>query len=275
VGLGEAYLVLGVYTSLPPRESYAEAKAAVLKALDLDPDLAEAHAALAVIHAGDDWDLAGALKGFAAAIRLKPNHATAHQWYAEHLACAGMEAQALEEARRALVLDPLSLVINASVGMVLAQARKFDEAIVQLQKAIEMDRNFALAHRLLGDVYLERKMFEPAIEEHALAAVLGGEAADAADARAAALRTAFREGGEAAYWRKRLELAHGAAEPSSYELATLHARLGETQEAVDGLQAAFERRDYNLLYLRTNPAFDALRSHPVIADLRKRIGLPE
>ena len=100
-------------------------------------------------------------------------------------------------------------------------------------------------------------------------------ATDAADARAAALRTAFREGGEAAYWRKRLELARGAAEPSSYELATLHARLGETQLAVDGLQAAFERRDYNLLYLRTNPAFDALRSHPVIADLRKRIGLPE
>lgn len=274
VGVAEAYLILGFHTSMPTREAYAEAKKAVLKALELDPELAEAHASLAAIKAGDDWDLAGALEGFARAVELKPNYATAHQWYAEHLVCAGREDQAIAEARRACELDPISLVINTSTGLVLAQARRYDEAAAQLEKTQEIDKNFAMAHRFLGDVQVAQGRFEEAIEEHALAAVLGGEPAASAEARAAALRHAFREGGDAAYWRKRLELAAAAAEPSPYELAMLHARMGETESAVECLQGAFERRDYNLLYLRTNPAFDGLRGHPVVAGLMKQVGLP-
>ena len=275
VGVAEAYLILGFYSPMPTGEAYAEAKTAVLKALELDPELAEAHASLAAIKAGDDWDLAGALEEFALAVRLKPNYATAHQWYAEHLVCAGREDQAIAEARRACELDPISLVINTSTGLVLAQARRYDEAAAQFQKTQEIDKNFAMAHRFLGDVQVEQGRFEEAIEEHALAAVLGGEPAAMAESRAAALRTAFRQGGDAAYWRKRLELAAGAAEPSPYELAMLHARLGEAEPAVACLQQAFERRDYNLFYLRTSPAFDSLRSHPAVASLRKRIGLPD
>jgi len=274
VGVAEAYLILGYYTSMPTSEAYVEAKTAVLKALELDPELAEAHASLAAIKAGDDWNLAGALEGFARAVELKPNYATAHQWYAEHLVCAGREDEAIAEARRACELDPISLVINGSTGLVLAQARRYDEAAAQFEKTLEIDKNFAMAHRFLGDVQVEQGRFEEAIEEHALAAVLGGEPAATAEARAAALRHAFREGGEAGYWRKRLELAAAAVEPSPYELAMLHARLGETEAAVECLQGAFERRDYNLLYLRTNRAFDGLRSHPVVAGLMKQVGLP-
>jgi tetratricopeptide (TPR) repeat protein len=130
-----------------------------------------------------------------------------------------------------------------------------------------------MAHRLLAESYLEQGKFEPAIEEHGLAAVLGGEPAEAAEARSAALRTALRQGGEAAYWKKRLELAAGSAESSRYELAQLHARLDETEPAIACLQQAFERRDYNLFYLRTSPAFDSLRRHPVVEELMKRVGL--
>jgi len=275
VGVAEAYIVLGVYTSMSTGEAYAEAKQAVLKALELDPDLAEAHASLAAIKAGDDWDLAGALEEFAHALRLKPNYATARQWYSEHLACAGRVDEAVAEARRALELDPISLVINTSTGLVLAQARRYGEAAAQLKRTLEIDKNFALAHRLLGDVYLEEGKFEAAIEEHGLAAVLGGEPAQAAEARSAALNGAFRQGGEAGYWRKRLELAGAVAEPSQYELALLRAKLGEKEAAIECLKAAFERRDLNLLYLSTNPAFDGLRGHPQVAELRKRMGLPE
>ena len=274
VGVAEAYLILGFYTSMPTSEAYAEAKKSVLKALELDPDLAEAHASLAAIKAGDDWDLAGALQGFAHAVRLKPNYATAHQWYAEHLVCAGREGQAIEEARRALELDPISLVINTSVGLVLTHARRFEEAVAQFQKTLEIDKNFAMAHRLLGVALQHRGEFEAAIEEHRLAGVLGGEPAEAAEARAAALRDAFCQGGEAGYWCKRLELAAGSPEPSPYQLAVFHARLGQTDTAVEYLRTAFEQRDYNLLYLRTNPAFDSLRRHPAVADLMKRLGLP-
>jgi serine/threonine-protein kinase len=273
VGVAEAYLILGYYTSMPTSEAYAEAKQAVLKALELDPELAEAHASMAAVKAGDGWDLEGALEEFAQAVRLKPNYATAHQWYAEHLVGPGREDQAIGEARRALELDPLSLVINTSVGLVLGQARRYEEAVAQFKRTLEIDKNFGLAHRLLGDVYLEEGKFEPAIEEHGLAAVLGGEPAETAEARSAALRNAFRQGGEAAYWRKRLELSSGAAEPSPYELAMLHARLGETEAAMECLQQAFERRDYNLFYLGTSPAFDPMRGYPVVADLMKRVGL--
>lgn len=272
VGVAEAYLILGYYTSMPTSEAYAEAKKSVLKALELDPELAEAHASLAAIKAGDDWDLEGALEEFAHAVRLKPNYATAHQWYAEHLVCAGREDQAVAEARRALELDPISLVINTSAGLVLSQARRYDEAVVQFQKTLEIDRNFAMAHGLLGVAYQSRGEFEAAIEEQRQSAVLGGEPAEAAEARSAALRNAFRQGGEAAYWQKRLELAAGAAE-GPYQLAVFHARLGQTEQAVQRLQEAFESRDYSLLYLRTNPAFDALRGHPVVAELMNRVGL--
>jgi serine/threonine-protein kinase len=285
VGIAEAYIVLGVYSKVSASDAYAQARAAVLKALELDPDLAEAHTALATIKAGYDWDLAGALQGFAHAIELKPNYATAHQWYAEHLVCMGREDQAIEEARRALELDPVSLVINTSVGLVLSGARRFDEAIAQLRKTIEMDRNFALAHRLLGDAYLERNRFEEAIEEHRLADLGLGETPAAAEARATGLLAAHREGGPAAYWRKRLELAQQdleSATPSGYaaffsltELAELHARRGETDAAVQALQAACERRDYSVLSLRAKPAFDSLRGLPQVAELMRRIGLAD
>jgi TolB-like protein/Tfp pilus assembly protein PilF len=272
VGVAEAYLILGYYTSMPTSEAYAEAKKSVLKALELDPELAEAHASLAAIKAGDDWDLEGALEEFAHAVRLKPNYATAHQWYAEHLVCAGREDQAIAEARRALELDPISLVINTSTGLVLAQARRYEEAVVQFRKTLEIDRNFAMAHGLLGVVYQSRGEFEAAIEEQRQSAVLGGEPAEVAAARATALRDALHQGGEAGYWQKRLELAAGAAE-GPYQLAVFHARLGQTEQAVQRLQEAFESRDYSLLYLRTNPAFDVLRGHPVVVELMRRVGL--
>ncbi|MGH9492665.1 MAG: TPR end-of-group domain-containing protein, partial [Terriglobales bacterium] len=285
VGVAEAYIVLGVYSSVPVRDAYAEAKAAALKALELDPDLAEAHASLAAIKAGHDWDLPGALQGFARALRLKANYATAHQWYAEHLVCVGREDQAIEEARLALELDPVSLVINTSLGLVLTMARRFDEALAQLQKTVEMDRNFAMAHRLLGDVYLEQNQFELAIEKHRLAAVLAGEAPAAAEARSSALLSAYQQGGPTSYWRKQLELVQRDLESTAssgdapllslYHLAGLHARLGETEAAVQSLEAACDRRDYSVLSLRTNPAFDSLRSHPAVAKLMRRLGLPD
>ena len=274
VGVAEAFLVLGYHTSMPTAEAYAEAKRAVLKALEIDPDLAEAHASLACIKAGHDWDLPGALQAFEHALALEPGYATTHQWYAEHLACVGRVDQAVAEARRALKLDPTSLAINASAGLVLGQARRHEESVAQLKGALEIDKNFGTAHWLLGDVYLEMGRFEAAIKEHGLAAVLRGEPGQAAEARSVALSGAFRKGGEDAYWSKRLELAAAAAEPSSYELAMLYAKLEKTEAAVEHLKATYQRRDYNLLYLGISPAFDTLHNHPAVKGLMKRIGLP-
>ncbi len=284
VCIAECYIALGVYSDMQLGEAYAHAKAAVMQAMLLDPDLPEAHVPLAVIKAGDEWDLKGALQQFALAVRLRSNYATAHQWYAEHLVCAGLESQAIREARRALELDPLSLVVNASYGMVLMQARHFDEAIAQLHKTVEMDGNFYLAHRVLRDAYLEVNMYAASIEHHRLGARLSGESPEEAEVRAAELLSVYGQGGPPAYWRKRMEqsdadrkatrsLAYDYADVSPYKVANLHARLGETEAAVRWLQVAFERRDYGLYLLRTNPAFDKLQSHPEVAAITRRLRL--
>lgn len=284
VSIAKCYLALGVYSDMQHGEAYAQAKASAMQALLLDEHLAEVHVPLAVIKAGDEWDLPGALQEFAHAVRLSPNYATAHQWYAEHLVCAGMEAHAIREARRALELDPLSLVINVSYGIVLVAARRFEEGIAQLKKTMDMDANFYLAHRALRDAYLEVNLYPASIEHHRLAARLCGEAPEAAEQRAADLLAAYEQGGSPQYWRQRMEqseadrkagksVAYDYADVSPYHVATLHARLGEKEDAASWLTAAFERRDYGLLFLRTNPAFDGMRTHPVVADLMKRLRL--
>jgi serine/threonine-protein kinase len=284
VSIAECYLALGVYSDMQLSEAYAQAKASAMQALLLDEHLAEVHVPLAVIKAGDEWDLPGALREFALAVQLRPNYATAHQWYAEHLVCAGMETQAIREAKRALELDPLSLVINVSYGIVLLAARRFEEGIAQLKKTIDMDANFYLAHRALRDAYLETGLYPASIEHHRRAAQLCGESPEAAEQRAAALLAAYEHGGAPQYWRKRMEqsetdrktsgaVPYDFADVSPYHVAALHAQLGEQDEAAHWLTAAFERRDYGLLFLRTNPAFDGMRSHPVVAEMMKRLRL--
>jgi TolB-like protein/Tfp pilus assembly protein PilF len=284
VCIAESYLALGVYTDMQLGEAYAHAKASVMQALLLDPDLPEARVPLAVIKAGDEWDLPGALQEFARALRFRPNYATAHQWYAEHLVCAGFEAQAIREARRAVELDPLSLVINVSCGIVLMAARRLEEGMAQLRRTAEMDASFYLAHRALRDAYLEVNMYPASIEHHRLAARLAGESPEEAEQRAAALLAAYQQGGAPQYWRQRLRqseadrkagkpLVYDYADVSPYHVATLHARLGETEAAVHWLKAALERRDYGLLFLRTNPVFDGLRSHPEVMAIMKRLRL--
>ena len=283
-GLAESYAVLGVYSSAPWQDTYRQASAAATKALQIDDNLAEAHAALAVTRAGERWDLQGALTEFARAIQLDPNYATAHQWYAEYLVCLGDSDKAIAEIRRAQELDPLSLVINSSYGYILFEARRYDDALAHAQKTLEMDANFYLGHQLLADVYEQRGMFEEAIAEHQKAAALAGEPSEAAARRATLLKSAYAGNGAKAYWQERLQLAmqdakqskdlpYTLTDSSPYRLAVLHARTGQNEAAIGLLQKAFEERDYGLYLLKTSPALDELRADPRVVSLMSRIGL--
>jgi TolB-like protein/DNA-binding winged helix-turn-helix (wHTH) protein len=283
-GLADSYLVLGVYSSAPWQETYRQAEAAATKALEIDDNLAEAHAALAVTRAGERWDLRGALLEFARAIELDPNYATGHQWYAEYLVCLGDSDKAIAEIRRARELDPLSLVINSSYGYILFEAARYDDAVVQARKTLEIDANFYLGHQLLADVYEQRDRFEEAIAEHQKAATLAGETADEAGRRALLLRTAYASDGAKGYWEERLKLAmkdakqskdlpYTLSDSSPYELAILNARVGQNEVAIGLLQKAFDQRDYGLYLLKTAPALDGLRSDPRVLSLMLRIGV--
>jgi len=284
VGLAECYLVIGLYTTMPLREAYSQAKVCALKALEIDDSLAEAHTALASIKPGEDWDLPGALREYVRAIEINPNYATAHQWYAESLVCAGRKAAAIAEARRAQELDPLSLVISASVGQVFLLAREYDQAIKQLRATVEMDRHFYIAHRILREVFLEKGLWEQAIAEHQAALKLAGEDAEKTEALGNSLRQAFSKAGPRGYWQKRLELAtqdmgspqrlpYVLTDVSPYHVANIYARLGHHDLAIKWLEKAVEEQDYAIYYLKTNPAFDDLQASPRVVAIMRRIGL--
>ena len=144
-GLADTYVLMPGYAASSPKESLPKAKTAAQKALELDNTLAEAHASLGQALLAYDFDFAEASHEFQRAIELNPNYATGHQWYAESvLTPLGRFSDAIAEINRALQLDPLSVVINADVGGVLFNARKYDEAIQQLRKTLEMDPGFLL-----------------------------------------------------------------------------------------------------------------------------------
>ena len=175
-GLADTYALLGdwQYAVMTPKDAFPKAKAAAIKALELDNALGEAHNSLAFVLDGFDWDFDSAGKEFRRAIELNPGYATAHHWYAWHLSLLGRYDEAIPEMRKALNLDPLSLIINADLAELLVLAHSYDESIQQSRKTIEMDPNFALAHNQLAQAYLQKHMYDEAVAELQKAVQLSG-----------------------------------------------------------------------------------------------------
>src|ERR1700693_1720003 len=176
-GLADTYALLGdwQYGVMTPKEALPKAKAAAIKALELDSALGEAHNSLAFCLDAFDWDFDSAGNEFRRAIELTPSYATAHHWYAWHLSVLGRYEEAIAEMRSAKNLDPLSLIINADLAELLLIAHSYDESIRQSRKTIEMDPNFALAHNQLGQAYLQKQMLDGAVAEMEKAAQLSGD----------------------------------------------------------------------------------------------------
>src|SRR4029453_7252058 len=166
-GLADTYALLGdwEYGVLAPKEALPRAKAAAVKALQLDDTLGEAHTSLAFCLDVFDWDLKSAETEFRRGIELNPGYATAHHWYAWHLSLSGRNNDAIAEMKKAQSLDPVSLIINADLAELLLIAHFTDESIEQSRKTIEMDVNFPLAHNQLAVAYLQRNKLDEAISE--------------------------------------------------------------------------------------------------------------
>src|SRR5215204_358915 len=222
-GLADAYSVLGNYRygSLPADECLRRAAAAARKAVEVDEELAEAHASLALVRAYQDYDPEGAEREFRRAIELGPSHATAHHWYSDFLAMLGRNEEALAEASRAAELDPLSPIISTTVGERLFFARDYERAAERLRRTLELDPDFIQARFFLGLVYVRQGRRAAAVAELSHARRLAG----GGDARvAAALVQAYALTGRRSEARRLLEeLAAAGAEVSPSDMALVHA----------------------------------------------------
>jgi len=274
-GLADCYIVLPDYSSVAPKVACPKAKDAAMRALEIDPELAEAHASLALVRTTFDWDWEGAEREFERTIEINPSYATAHYWFALHLMWMGRMDEAIERIRKARELDPLSLVINRNLAQICIFARRYDEAIDALKRTIEMDPGFPVAHVLLGEAYSHKGMKDEALAEFELERASSGSFGPGIDTRigSAYVRLGMRDEAEKVLARLAVQAAEAFVKPS--DLAEVLFSLGENDRAFECLEQAFEQRDKGVLGLKVYPVYDAVREDPRFLALLERMGLAE
>jgi len=273
VGLADCYTGLTFYNFAAPHETMPRAKESAIKALALDNTLAEAHASLAHVLMNYDWNWSEAEKEFRRSIELKPDYPTAHQWYAIHyLTATGRLEEAVQEMKKALELEPASLVMNTFMGATLYYAGRYDEAIDQCRRTIEMDPNFAVAHWHLGLAYEQKQILDAATEEFKKAISLSG----GSPLMRAALGRAYAESQkkhEANEMLNELNELEKRQYVSAYEVAKIYVALGNSEQAFQLLTKASAEHSFHLVNLNVCPQLNSVRSDPRFQDLVQRVGL--
>jgi len=271
-GLADTYAVLGdwQYAVMSSKEALPKAKAAAVKAVELDSSLSEAHTSLGYSLRAFDWNFDAAGKEFRRAIELNPSYATAHHWNAMNLGLLGRPKEALAEMRKAENLDPLSLIINSDLAEFLLLTHSYDESVEQGRKIIEMDSTFPIGHKQLGDAYLLKQMDKEAVAELQKAVQLSGGSpiciADLARAYVASGKM-----NEAVKLLSDLKKSSNASFTNAPQIAMIYASMGDNDQAMHWLERAYEERFNPSILLRSG--FDPLRSDPRFEDLMRRIGL--
>jgi TolB-like protein/DNA-binding winged helix-turn-helix (wHTH) protein/Tfp pilus assembly protein PilF len=273
-GLADTYALLGdwQYGVMSFKEALPKAKAAAIKALELDSSLSEAHTSLGYSLRAFDWDFDSAGKEFRRAIEINPGYATAHHWNAMNLGLLGRPKEALVEMRKAENLDPLSLIINADLAEFLLLTHSYDESVEQGRKIIEMDSTFAIGHKQLGDAYLLKQMDKEAVAELQKAVRLSG-GSPICTADLARAYVASGKMNEAMKLLSDLEKRSNADLTNAPHIAMIYASMGNNEQAMHWLEKAYEERFNPSILLRSG--FDPLRSDPRFEEFMHRVGLPE
>jgi TolB-like protein/DNA-binding winged helix-turn-helix (wHTH) protein/Tfp pilus assembly protein PilF len=269
-GLADAYALAGGYSLRPQIEFMDKARAAAVRAVEIDPSLAEAHTALALVVQTYDWDWSTAEREYRRAIELNPNYATAHHWYAEHLMWRGRFEEALRESERARRLDPLSVIIAADNAVILYCSRQYDRAIEKFRAAREMEPGFPRAEMIVTP-YAEKGMFTEALADleaersrldlrtyWVLEAYINGRAGRRAEAKRA-LRTFQRL------------TRNQAVDADLFVWAYLGT--GDKEKVFAWLEKGYAQHSKALIGLKAYPLYDPLRGDPRFQDLLRRLGL--
>jgi eukaryotic-like serine/threonine-protein kinase len=270
-GLADTYSLLGDSGYLAPSEAWPKAKTAAMQALEIDGTLAEAHTSLGLVKEHFEWDWAGAEKEFRRAIELNPNLATAHHWYGDYLANMNRSEEGLRETRKAQELDPLSLIINTTIGWQLYLAHKNDQAIEQLHKVLDIDSRFAPARRNLEEVYAQMGRQKEAVAEREKALSLSGSPELAASVEEDFAKSGYR--GVLQSWLQGLTEISKHEYVSSYSMAEAYMRIGDKEKAVNLLEKAYEEHDSGLVSLGVEPMFDPIRSDIRFQEILRRMRL--
>ncbi|MEP6570984.1 MAG: protein kinase [Acidobacteriota bacterium] len=274
-GLADSYVVPANHR--PPRETMPKAKAAALRALELDETLAEAHTSLGRVLATYEWDWPGAEKEFKRAIELNPRYAVAHQWYGGWLQAMGRHGEAIAERKKAQEMDPLSLVINFEWGLSFYFARDYDQAIKQLQATLELDQNFRPAQTLLATAYEQKGMYDEAIAGFKkVISLKGGTGGN--EIALPSLGHAYAGSGKKNEAHRVLdELKQRSAQEyvPATSFAFVYAGLGEKNQAFAALEQGYKDHLFQMQWLKVEPRWDSLRSDPRFAELIHRMDLPQ
>ncbi len=274
-GLADSYNLLPFYRAMSPNDALPKGKAAVTKALEIDDTLAQAHNSLAWVKGFYELDWAGAEREYKRAIELNPGYATAHHWYALHFAAQGRLDEGLAEIKRAQELDPLSPIISSNVGQFLYWARRYDQAVEQFRKTLDLDPNFAQGHLWLGHCYERRGMYGEAIAEFQKANGLFGENPRALGLLGHVYAISGRKR-EARKILADLKAVTGRRYVSPYDFAVIHLGFGEKDQALAWLEKAIEVEKLTgaLVFIKVEPILDPLRSDPRFHNILRRVGLP-
>ena len=270
-GLADCYSILGYYAFRRPVAVYPRAKELAEKALSLNESIAEPHASLGevLMQYFFDWKKAGS--ELDRALELNPSYATAHFWRATHHMALGRTDDSLTQVRKAVELDPLSMIILTDAARNLYLARRYDEAINQYQRSLDVDPNFPIAHKGLAEVYAQIGKYDEAVSEIERAIALSGRSIFILDD----LGYIYARAGKREDASKVLEdldkLANDEYVPS-YGRAVICAALGNKEDAMNWLEKAYDERNF-LVYLKVDPAFDTLRKEERFLSLLDKMGL--
>jgi tetratricopeptide (TPR) repeat protein len=276
-GLADTFGLMSTW-SLGQSRTMPKARAAALKALQLDETLAEAHTSLGLIAENYDYDWQTAEKEFRRAIQLDPDYPTAHQWYAECLSWQGRFDEALAESERARKLDPLSLIIAVDHGANLYYARKYDRAIAQFRAVIEMDPQFGRG-AIIADAYIQEGRYTEALDEIERYSRYSNDSLGFsvwASARKVYVysRRGQREKAQQAAAKFEQVIRHYPLDPTPYRLI-VYIALGQKDQAIALLQKGYSAHSSVVIDLKVEPKYDPLRSDPRFQDLLRRVGLAQ
>jgi len=270
-GLADTYSLLGDAGYLPPSEAWPKAKAAAMQALQIDDSLAEAHTSLALVKEHFEWDWTGAEQEFKRAIELNPNLATAHHWYGEYLANMGRSDEGMAQTKKAQELDPLSLIINTTLGWQYYLVGQNDHAVEQLRKVLDIDPKFSPARRILEEVFAHMGKHKEAVAEREKALSLSGGPELAASIEEDFTKSGYK--GVLQSWLDGLTELSKHSYVSSYSIAESYMRMDEKQKAFEWLEKAYEEHDSGLVSVAVEPMFESIRSDPRFKEILRRMKL--